>query len=153
MILNRCRRLKTLIFTFSTFKWSQLGHYWSSGAENWTKLILTTCLNFLEGSQGLKRTFNNHGFSLIWLQNQIFEPKLYPEFLCFSQDWLWHHIFEPQLSIQKSDVVCIYAQCTNIIFRSKVLVSPRLAHTRAAPIGIVVFPFVCGVNVGGTCVC
>ena len=23
----------------------------------------------------------------------------------------------------------------------------------AAPIGIVVFPFVCGVNVGGTCVC
>ena len=24
---------------------------------------------------------------------------------------------------------------------------------RARPIGIVVFPFVCGVNVGGTCVC
>ena len=103
-----------------------------------------------------------------------------PEFIFFSQNWLRHHILQPQLSIQKSYVVCIYVQYTNILFRYKVLVSPRLAHTRAAnihtthkgarasrapttipmghalrarPIGIVVFPFVCGVNVGGTCAC
>ena len=81
--------------------------------------------------------------------------------------------------------MCIYVQYTNILFRYKVLVSPRLAHThvpptftphtkrarasrapttvpmgralRARPIGTVIFPFVCGVNVGsllcGTCVC
>ena len=84
------------------------------------------------------------------------------------------------MSIQKSYVVCRYVQYTNILFRYKVLVSPRLAHTRAAnihtrhkgkttipmgrarsarPIGTVVgarearAPFVCGVNVGGTYVC
>ena len=57
-----------------------------------------------------------------------------PECLFFSQNWLRNHILQPQLSIQKSYVVCIYVQYTNILFRYKVLVSPRLAHTRAANI-------------------
>ena len=37
------------------------------------------------------------------------------------------------MSIQKSYVVCIYVQYTNILFRYKVLVSPRLAHTHVPP--------------------
>ena len=37
------------------------------------------------------------------------------------------------MSIQKSYVVFIYVQHTNILFRYKVLVSPRLAHTHVPP--------------------
>ena len=90
------------------------------------------------------------------------------------------HIFQPELNqksyssatIVHTEIICsvIYVQYTNILFKYKVLVSPRLAHTRAANIhtthkgkhnstdgarGVreARAPFVCGVNVGNTCVC
>ena len=37
-----------------------------------------------------------------------------------SQNWLRNHILQPQLSIQKSYVVCIYVQYTDILFTYKV---------------------------------
>ena len=59
-------------------------------------------------------------FSQNCLQNHTSDATNYAEYIFLSQNWLRNHILQPQLPIQKSYVVCIYVQYTDILFTYKV---------------------------------
>ena len=59
-------------------------------------------------------------FSKNGLQNHTSDATNYAEYMFLSQNWLRNHILQPQLPIQKSYVVCIYVQYTDILFTYKV---------------------------------
>ena len=93
-----------------------------------------------------------------------FWAKCLAESHFFSQNWLRNHILQPQLPIQKSYVVCIYVQYTDVLFTYKVPeANTHVPHHSQRendttngglpPSVLSVQPFVCSVNVGGTCVC
>ena len=82
---------------------------------------------------------------MIWY---IFDPII----MLLSQNSLRNHILQPQLPIQKSYVVCVYVQNTDISFTYKVLEAnthvPHHTQRRGdreyrwgqAPIGSIIFP-------------